>query len=236
MGRLTIGEFDLLVTGDASSSPLAWGCYPMVPWAGRLRHGRFEHDGRIVEMPIDMAPHAIHGTGYTSAWDVLDQGPDFVELDVALAWPLGGRAHQHVQLTPDAIVCVLTVVAGHESLPVTLGWHPWFVKPESDHLEFGAYYPCDGEQIPTGELARPPQRPWDHCFVEPVSPLELVYRHGLRVRVESDCDHWVVYDQPAHATCVEPQSGPPNAVNMHRAQVVPPGEMLQRTMTARWDR
>ena len=26
-------------------SPLAWGSYPMVPWAGRIRHGRFRFDG-----------------------------------------------------------------------------------------------------------------------------------------------------------------------------------------------
>jgi aldose 1-epimerase len=234
IARLTIGQFDLLVTIDGSSGPLSWGSYPMVPWAGRLRHGRFEHAGRAVEMPIDMPPHAIHGTGYTSAWEVLDQGLDFAELEVALDWPLGGRAHQHVQLTPGALVCVLTAVAGHESMPVTLGWHPWFVKPASDHLRFGAYYPCDAEQIPTGELAPPPPRPWDHCFVEPELPLELAYPHGLRVTVESDCDHWVVYDQPAHATCVEPQSGPPDALNMGTAQVLQPGEMLQRTMTVRW--
>jgi aldose 1-epimerase len=46
----------------------------------------------------------------------------------------------------------------------------------------------------------------------------------------------VVYDQLAHATCVEPQSGPPNAQNMGVAQVLAPGEMLQRTMTIAWER
>lgn len=236
IARLVIAGFDLLVTSGPSTTPLHWGCYPMVPWAGRLRHGRFEHEGRTIAMPIDMPPNAIHGTGYTSAWEVRDQGIDFVELDVGLEWPLGGRAHQHLQLTPDALVCVLTAIAGHDSMPVTLGWHPWFVKPVSDHLVFDAYYPCDDEQIPTGELAPPPERPWDHCFVGPSLPLELVYANGLRVSVESDCDHWVVYDQRSYATCVEPQSGPPNALDMGRAQVLQPGEMLQRTMTVRWQR
>ena len=51
--------------------------------------------------------------------------------------------------------------------------------------------------------------------------------------VTSDCDHWVVYDQPAHATCVEPQSGPPDALNVAPV-VVSPGEPLTRTMTITW--
>jgi aldose 1-epimerase len=234
VARLAIDGFDVLVTGDSTDDPKLWGSYPMVPWAGRLQHGRFQHNGRTIEMPIDMVPHAIHGTGYTTQWDVVDQGIDHVEMQCPLTWPLGGRAHQHLLLTPMALICVLTVVADHEPIPVTIGWHPWFVKPSTDHLIFDAYYVCDDEQIPSGELQPPPDRPWDHCFVGPHHPLELGYPHGLRVVVQSDCDHWVAYDRLAHATCVEPQSGPPNAQNMGLAQVLAPGEMLQRTMTIAW--
>jgi aldose 1-epimerase len=234
VARLAVDGFDLLITGDSSDSPLSWGCYPMVPWAGRLRHARFTHQGRAVEVPVDMEPHAIHGTGYTTRWDVVDQGIDHAELSCGLTWSLGGRAHQHVLLTPRALVCVLTVVAHHDSMPVTIGWHPWFVKPTTDRLEFDRCYPTDDEQIPTGRLAEPPARPWDLCMVGAHHPLELRYSNGLRVVVQSDCDHWVVYDEPSHATCVEPQSGPPNAQNMGAAEVLAPGEMLQRTMTIAW--
>jgi aldose 1-epimerase len=235
VARLVVDGFDLLVTGTSLDSPLSWGSYPMVPWAGRLQHGEFVHDGRLVQMPIDLAPHAIHGTGYTTAWDVVDQGIDHAELTCALTWPLGGRAHQHVLLTPQALVCVLTVVADHEAMPVTIGWHPWFVKPDGDRLLFDASYATDDEQIPTGEMDEPPpDRPWDLCLVGANHPLELSYPHGLRVIVQSDCDHWVVFDQLAHATCVEPQSGPPNALNAGTAHVLAPGEMLQRTMTIAW--
>jgi aldose 1-epimerase len=29
----------------------------------------------------------------------------------------------------------------------------------------------------------------------------------------STCDHVVLYDEPRHAICVEPQTGPPDALN-----------------------
>ena len=219
---------------DHHDDPKLWGSYPMVPWAGRVRGATFEWRGRRIDLAANMGRHAIHGTAFVSAWDVLDDGPDFCEMQCALTWPLGGTAHQHVQLTPDALVCVLTAVAGHDAMPVTLGWHPWFRKPAHDDLYFGAMYEQDDEGIPTGVLVEPRPRPWDDCFVRPLSPLRLHLAEGLTVTVSSDCDHWVAYDQPAHATCVEPQSGPPDAFNLGNAVVLEPGEMLQRTMTIAW--
>jgi aldose 1-epimerase len=167
---------------------------------------------------------------------VLDQGRDHAELQTSLTWPLGGRAHQHLQLTPDALVCVLTVTADAGPLPATLGWHPWFRKPRSAQLRFARMYAKDDEGIPTGELVEPRAEPWDDCFVEPLAPLTLQVTPDVEVTVSSDCDHWVVYTEPAHATCVEPQSGPPDAFNLASATVLGPGEMLQRTMTIAWTR
>jgi aldose 1-epimerase len=233
IASLSVHGTELLVTGDSSSNPLHWGSYPMVPFAGRVRHGRFRFHGVEHRLPVNMAPHAIHGSGFTSRWDLLDAGPSHAELECRLTWPLGGRAHQHIQLGDEALVCVLTVIAEGEAMPVTIGWHPWFVKPPHDQLEFAAMYLRDDEGIPTGELVAPPPRPWDDCFVRPLATPELRYP-GLTVRVESDCDHWVVYDQPSHATCVEPQSGPPDAVNLGLATVLEPGEFLQRSMTVSW--
>src|SRR5690606_34548827 len=105
--------------------------------------------------------------------------------------------------------------------PVTIGWHPWFVKPVTDRLEFEAMYRRGADGLPTGELVDPTPRPWDDCFVRPRGPLRLHYAdpsggadQALVVTIASDCDHWVVYDEPVHATCVEPQSGPPDAANL----------------------
>ncbi|MFM2073570.1 MAG: hypothetical protein RLZZ623_3834 [Actinomycetota bacterium] len=243
IGALSVRGLPLLVTGDSSRDPMVWGCYPMVPFAGRVRDGRFMHEGRHVQLPLNLAPNAIHGTGFLSRWEVLDHGLDHVELSCDLSWPLGGTAHQHIQLTPDAIVCVLTVVAGHDSMPVSIGYHPWFVKPVDDRLLFGSMFELDGGGLPTGRLVEPMPRPWDDCFIDARKPLMLTLasparpgftRHTLEVTIDSDCDHWVVFDRLDHSTCVEPQSAPPDAMNLGTAHVLSPGEMLQRTMTIAW--
>ena len=239
VARLAVAGRELLVLGDGHTDPLLWGSYPMVPFAGRLCDGQLTVDGRVLQLPRNMPPHAIHGTGFTSRWDVLDAGLDHVELSVALTWPLGGRAHQHVQLTAGALVCVLTVRADDRPMPVTLGWHPWFVKPDADRFEFASMYERGADHLPTGRLVAPASRPWDDCFTGSTASPRLVYRPtatapGIVVTLDSDCDHWVVYDEPAHATCVEPQSGPPDAARLGAGHVLAPGEMLQRTMTIRW--
>jgi aldose 1-epimerase len=67
-------------------------------------------------------------------------------------------------------------------------------------------------------------------------PPKLVWPDGdVTLEVSSSCDHWVVYTEPPHAVCVEPQSGPPDAFNLGRGfVVVEPGAPLVHTMTWRW--
>jgi len=233
VASLTVGTTDLLVRGDSSHDPMSWGSYPMVPWAGRVRDAALLWEDGVVRLPVNMPPNSIHGTGFTTRWDVLDDGLDHCELQCALDWPLGGTAHQHVQLTPGGLVCVLTVVAGHRRMPAVIGWHPWFVKPVDDRLRFGSMYERGADGLPTGRLLEPTPRPWDDCLVRPDPPLQLRYPN-LTVSIASDADHWVVYDEPAHATCVEPQSAPPDAFGLGLAPTLAPGEMLQRTMTITW--
>ena len=53
--------------------------------------------------------------------------------------------------------------------------------------------------------------------------------------MSSSCPWWVVYSQPAAAVCVEPQSGPPDAVTI-APEVVRPGTPLVHHMRWRWER
>ncbi len=233
LGHLVVGGRPLLRT-DRSRGPMLWGCYPMAPWAGRVREGRFSFDGRDHRLAINLAPHAIHGTVFDAQWEVLDAGRDYCALQAPLGWPFGGTAHQHVHLHEEGITCVLTVYAT-ERMPAVVGWHPCFHTPATADLEFGRMYRRDEAGITVADQVAPKPHPWDDCFTEPLAPLRLHYP-DLTLTVASDCDHWVVYDELADTLCVEPQSGPPDAFTIGGATVVEPGEMLQRHMTFHWRR
>jgi aldose 1-epimerase len=231
LAALDIAGQALLLGPAPDRGPMKWGSFPMVPWAGRIRRGQFSFGGRQHQLSPDLPPHAIHGTAYREAWDVEDVDDDAVSMSCDLAWELGGRAWQRIRVEESRLTCELGVVAGEDPMPAELGWHPWFVKPEALSFRPVSMYARDDEGIPTGELVSPPPGPWDDCFIN-TEPVELQYT-GLTVTVSSDCDHWVVYDEPRDATCVEPQSGPPDAFNL-RPRPLEPGEQLARTMTITW--
>lgn len=126
----------------------------------------------------------------------------------------------------------LTLRAGEHAMPATIGWHPWFQKPDRADIHPGRVYPRDAEGIATLPLAEPSPGPWDDCFLndQPV----VIHRHGQRVRLTSDCDHLVVYDEPAHATCIEPQSGPPDAFNLGQAAHLAPHGSVSAWFLLEW--
>lgn len=220
---------------ESNSAMIGWGCYPMLPWAGRVRRGIFEFDGEAYQLPVNMSPHSIHGVGFAVAWEVDFHGADCLELALELPrderWPFGGSAHQRIGLEEDRLRLELSVKAGSVAMPAAIGWHPWFRKP--DHLRFSpsAIYPRDQEGIATLPLAPPPAGPWDDCFINS-NAVSLAYgKEQLTLR--SDCSHWVVYDQNPDATCVEPQSGPPDAFNIE-PYVLRPGQALARWFEIEW--
>jgi aldose 1-epimerase len=234
IAQIEVGELSLL-KDDRTGGPMTWGSYPMVPWAGRVRHGRFEFDGAAVQVPVNLAPHAIHGTGFVSDWQVIDAGRDYCELRCDLSWQFGGTAHQHLSLDEHGLTCMLSVYAVQRAMPAVVGWHPCLRKPLQADLRFARMNVRDVDHIALAELTEPKPHPWDDCFTDPVGPLRLHYP-GLTLTITSDCDHWVVYDEPDDVTCVEPQSGPPDAFNIGGAAHLEPGELLQRHMSFRWGR
>lgn len=44
------GIEQLIGPDDGWPAMIAWGCYPMVPWAGRVRDGRFRFEGREYQL------------------------------------------------------------------------------------------------------------------------------------------------------------------------------------------
>jgi aldose 1-epimerase len=231
LASLVVGGRELLVTGTAADHPMLWGSFPMVPFAGRLRDGRFRFAGRTYELARNLPPHAIHGTAFERPWEVADDGSLVVELGPG--WPLGGHAVQRFDLAEGRLVCTLEVHADRQSMPAQAGWHPWFRRPVHLRLDARAMYELDDTGVPTGRLVEPPPGPWDDCFTELMGPPQLEWPDGPTVVVSSSADHWVVYTRPEHALCVEPQTGPPDGLNL-APEIVEPGHPLVATMTLTW--
>ncbi|MDH3705953.1 MAG: aldose 1-epimerase [Acidimicrobiia bacterium] len=238
LASLAVDGHELLVTEDATNDPMRWGCYPMVPWAGRVAYGRFEWNGKLHQLPVTLGPHAIHGTGYVSRWrQVAD---DRIDAELGDPWPWSGWVESSFDLDDERFRWTLTVTnLDRGPFPVTAGWHPWFrrlVGEREAELSFtaGAMLERDDAHIPTGRVVEPTAGPWDDCFADVDQPIRLAWSGGPALELRSDCSHWVVYTEPEHALCVEPQSAAPDAFNRPDCDVVGPSGSFERWFEVRW--
>ena len=231
LSSVRFGETELLVQRTTDDS-FSWGCYPMAPWAGRTRNGIFEHQGSAVQLPINSPPHAIHGLVHDASWQVVDASPTSATLRVDLdqRWPFAGWVEHRISVDSTSVHLQLTVHATDHndaaiSMPAQVGWHPWFARPVQLETEFKTMYVRDSDGIAGAQRVQSQhdlmKSPLDDCFSDAVTAPLLKYDNGLGVRLESDCSHWVVYNEQSHAICVEPQSGPPNGLNSEPLAVSP---------------
>jgi aldose 1-epimerase len=243
LSSLVIGGHEVLVTEGAG--PIWWGCYPMVPFAGRIRDGRFTFAGRSHQLERNLPPHAIHGTVFDRSWPVLSRHPDGATLTVDLGpgWPFSGRVTHSISLQPGGLDATLTLEAD-EPMPAWLGWHPWFRRRLGDtpvELEFEAssMYVRGADGLPTGARSRPGPRPWDDAFTGLRAAPLLHWAGILEIEMTSTAEVWVVFDERPDGVCVEPQTAPPDAISLAQVEGSPPptavpGHALAASMALRW--
>jgi aldose 1-epimerase len=208
----------------------------MAPWAGRVREGRFRWAGVEHQLPLRKPPHAIHGTVLDRPWSVVAEDPRGVTLEIDLGpdWPWAGRVVHELRLAPHRLDLRLEVHAAGEPFPASCGWHPWFRRPVALDLDAASLWRRDASGIPSGELVPAPASTegLDDCLTGLRRPPGLRWPDGVELEVLSNCEHVVVFTEPDHAVCVEPQTGPPDALNL--APRVVGREPLVATAGFRW--
>jgi aldose 1-epimerase len=233
------GREIIVARGDVPGDPLGWGCYPMVPFAGRIRGGRLSFGGAVHDLPLRSDGHALHGTVDTVPWEILEVGETAAVLgcDLGPAWPFRGHVRHRVSLAEDGVRLELDLRAD-ENMPAQVGWHPWFVRPATIRADFPGWLPRDGDGMPSLAPVVGGMPSFnagvDDCFLAPAGPVRLETA-GMDVSLASDCSHCVVYTGPGHGVCVEPKSGPPNQ-SEHAPLVLRAGENLRRWFEITWGR
>nr|WP_205615911.1 aldose 1-epimerase [Streptomyces harenosi] len=238
IGGLRVGGTELLRQGDR------YGCFPMVPWCGRIREGRFRDGAVVHHMPLNAPPHAIHGTARDGAWRTARVAPDEAVLtyDLTDPWPYPGRVTQVVTLAEDALTLTMAIETYESSFPAQIGWHPWFNRTldggEGVAIDFAPAWQEErgADHLPTGRRIDPLPGPWDDCFGMPGGvDVTLTWPGRLELKVTSPEEWVVVYDEQEAAVCVEPQTGPPDGLNS-APRLVTPLEPLEASTVWRWRR
>ena len=234
ISALQVDDLDLLC--GPGEDPLRWGAYPMAPYAGRIRNGRFLFGGRTYPLPLRAPPHAMHGTTLDRPWQENDSGS--LSIDLGPNWPFPGEARQRFRLDEHGLDIELCVFASGPPFPASLGLHPWFPRQLTRGgeltLEFHPHemYVRDSEGVATATRCEPTNGPWDDCFAGVLVPPRLRWPGAVTLEIQANTDHWVIYDEPLDSLCVEPMTGPPDALNIAPRLVTPEQPLCLKTRFA----
>ena len=219
-----------------------WGCFPMVPWAGRLAAGRIPTRDGEVRLQPNLGPSAIHGVGVDRPWHITQRSATSLTLSCelhGLGWPFGGRASQTLTLGAGRLDLGLEVGGYTRPGPAGLGWHPWFTRPASGDVELrvdaAEVLVVDDDLAPTGEVRRvtPEEdlragaplagRRLDHVYVRAFGPAVIRWP-DVELRITADASaRTVVVHTPPEGICVEHQTMWPNAPLLAAAGVADTG-------------
>jgi aldose 1-epimerase len=249
VARFTAFGFDIFrpaVVGDPS--PLALSNFALVPFSGRIASGAFMAGGRQVRLPVTAAvdpDHAIHGHGWTAAWQVAahDRASIVMRYDHPGGdWPWRYRSEQQLTLTDSGYRHGISVQnLGDSAMPAGLGLHPYFPRPDAViETVFDDRWALDDNRLPSVLETAGADYDWfggtltDHGFGRKAGgAISIAWpRYRVAIIPAADLPHTVIYIPPGeNFFCIEPVSHVANAVNMTGAQPamrwLAPGETWQ---------
>jgi aldose 1-epimerase len=237
--------------------------FPLIPFSNRIENGRFHYGSNAVRLAPNVAgsPHALHGHGWQSAWQVTGREAArctlSFEREAAPDWPWAYRGRQTIEVAGNALHLALAV-ENHAAtaMPCGLGFHPFFPRSSGTRLQFEAGHVWDGSAtaFPRKRIAIPAPLDFvggphvsarertDHCFDGWRGRATLSEERPARVLELEACAaaSFVIVFIPGDADylCVEPVTHAVNAVNLADASesglwTLEPGAMREVWMTIR---
>lgn len=249
---LWLGEHAVLRSTEPAalaSSRLA-GCYPLVPYSGRLGYRRFRWRGQdhSTQPNFDDNPHSVHGVAWQRPWTVTAATATEATCEYRHAadahWPFAFTLRQRYVLTPDTLELHLAFTNdAAEAQPVGLGWHPYFPKRTRSriHAELTQRWDNDPSGLPVNKHPQPgidgdvAHLAFDNCF-EGWKGAARVRDEKMALRITSSLPYLVVFTPETKPYyCVEPVSHVSNAIHMsdplaHGLRSLEPGSTLDAWM------
>ena len=231
---------DLQILGPKGDHPLIGGWYLMAPWAGRIRDNQIVYKGSNFPQDVNFQNWAIHGTVAFSEGKIRNQSETSVEIvhETNDKWPVKMEIVQKWSITNNFVKSHVIVSSISGEFPAEIGWHPWFKrqltkgKPAKFGIEAISQYEKDEKNFTLNKTKSIGVPPFDDAFDVPTGKGFIEWPDALRIDFTSDLDTFVIFDEPADVFCIEPQTGPPDAINQPR-HIVFPGKPLEASV--KWE-
>lgn len=203
------------------------GAAVLMPYAGRIRRGRYSFEKKEFQLPTRKDGHAIHGFAKDAIWEVTALTEASVSMEATLkgegypgilrasiTYSVGGRT-----FSTDCKV----VNVGEVDAPFVVGFHPyfaadaWSIRAGSASYRYqlaDAYFPT-GRRVRYSFAAAGPEARLDDCFYASGSLKLLTGGKEVTMR-RRKLPYIVVYNgeyAEGRSVAIEPYSGLPDAYN-----------------------
>ena len=227
-------------------APVLFG-FPLLMPPNRTCNGSFTFEGAEYKLPVNEVAHNnhLHGLLHSAPFEVLSCSE--TELQTRLVnntayFPFPFQITITDKLLPTGLLRTIDFLnTGDKAMPLVLGFHTAFTKPDSFSVPIGKRWIVNEHHIPTGEKA-------------PLTEEQLSYKEGCPLtgqRVSGfyeasgntarignylfsvdGFDQWILFngDGKQDYLCVEPQLGPVNALNSGGYRRLDRGESYQFTI------
>ncbi len=210
---------------------IAWGCYLMAPFVGRVKEGKVAWAGRTLNLRLNDGRHSIHGAAFDSDWKVAGRTATSLTMTCRFdpaGWPFSGSMIQRMDIARGRLTLAAEILAD-EPMPVAIGWHPWFLNsggPLRVGIQSDAVLRLAPDLIPTGELvpvdartdlrSRPnlARHVLDDVYTAVRPPVSVMWPDlELTMSFDAHVGAFVVCTRP-EATAVEPLTAWPDSIRL----------------------
>lgn len=203
------------------------GAAVLIPYAGRVRRGRYAFEGVEYQLPVGRTGHAIHGFAKDSQWDPVERTDDTVRLRARLAgegYPgvLEAEVAYAIGRTEFSTTCEVKNVGKHDC-PLAVGFHPYFLAEEwsisaegraHKYLLADGYFPT-GQRVACSLAERSPSATLDDPF-SVAGTVTLKGRGGSLTILRKRMPYLLIYDgkyAEGKSVAIEPYTALPDAYN-----------------------
>ncbi len=235
--------------------------FPLVPISNRVRDGRFRFQDRDYAMALNFppAPHAIHGHGWQTAWQVHEKTDNAIAISFRhedADWPSAYEAVQRFSLSESELAISMAVRnVGERPMPAGLGPHPYFIRTPEARVTapVEAMWTGGPDVMPVDLVPLPDDRRLPDGIVADAVAMDNIFtafggtariewpewHAGLTLRADPVFGFLVVFTPPDEDFfCVEPVSNCTDGLTMlaegrpdSGIRVLQPGEELSGTVT-----
>ena len=222
---LLAGERVVKPSGDGL--PTHGGIAVLIPYAGRVRYGRYSFEGENLQLPVGRDGHAIHGFAKDARWKMLEKTIDSATLGCRLkgeGYPgtIEATVSYSVNRNSFSTGCVV-MNAGDRDCPLVVGFHPYYLGEEWTISTDGpayryrlrdGYFPT-GEREPYSFDGVGPRTRLDDCFEVRGAVVFRSEGRDLVIR-RRRMPYLVLYDgkyAEGRSLAIEPYTALPDAYN-----------------------